>query len=80
MNTLSDPELMDERVRTVIALMNGNLTCKLTVDEMAAIVDMSSSHFPRLFRAQTGKSITTHPKDLPLQPPRKLPPKTFLNL
>lgn len=80
MNTLSDPELMDERVRTVIALMNGNLTCKLTVDEMAAIVDMSSSHLRRLFRAQTGKSITTYLKDLRLQHSRDLLETTFLSV
>jgi transcriptional regulator GlxA family with amidase domain len=71
---------MDQRVRTVIDLMNDNLRRKLTLREMARAVDLSSSHLRRLFKAQTGKPVATYLKDLRLQHSRELLETTFLSV
>ena len=71
---------MDERVRAVIALMNAKLNGKLTVDEMAMAVGLSTSHLRRLFKAQTGKPVATYLKNLRLQHSRELLETTFLSV
>jgi two-component system, response regulator YesN len=73
-------DAMDERVRAVIALMNANLNQKLTVCEMAMAVGLSTSHLRRLFKAQTGRPVTTYLKDLRLQHSRDLLETTFLSV
>jgi transcriptional regulator GlxA family with amidase domain len=71
---------MDERVRNIIAFMNANIERPLSVRELARSVNLSRSHLRRLFKAETGKSLTTYLKDLRLQRSRELLETTFLSV
>jgi transcriptional regulator GlxA family with amidase domain len=71
---------VDQRVHTVIILMNDNLNRKLTINEMAMAVGRSTSHLRRLFKAQTGKPVATYLKDLRLRHSRDLLETTFLSV
>jgi transcriptional regulator GlxA family with amidase domain len=71
---------MDQRVRAVIALMNASLNRNLTLSEMAMAVGLSTSHLRRLFKVQTGKSVTGYLKDLRLHHSRELLETTFLSV
>src|SRR2546426_12369159 len=76
----SSEDSTDQRVRTVIDLMDTGLRRKLTLREMAMAVGLSSSHLRRLFKAQTGKPVATYLKDLRLQHSRELLETTFLSV
>jgi AraC-like DNA-binding protein len=71
---------MDQRVRNIIAFMNDNIYCHLSVGELARSIHLSPSHFRRLFRAQTGKSLTKYLKDLRMQHARQLLETTYLSI
>ena len=76
----SSEDSTDQRVRTVIDLMDTGLRRKLTLRETAMAVGLSSSHLRRLFKAQTGKPVATYLKDLRLQHSRELLETTFLSV
>lgn len=71
---------MDQRVRNVIAYMNANLHRQLSVGDLADRVQLSPSHFRRLFRQQTGKPVTRYLKDLRLKRSRALLETTYLSI
>ena len=71
---------MDQRVRSIIALINANIQRQLSVRELARSVNLSTSHLRRLFKSETGKPITTYLKDLRLQHSRDLLETTFLSV
>jgi transcriptional regulator GlxA family with amidase domain len=71
---------MDERVRAVINEMNANLDQPLSVRGLASSVNLSTPHLRRLFKSETGESITAYHKDLRLERARKLLETTFLSV
>ncbi len=71
---------MDQRVRNVIAYMNANIHRQLSVRDLADRVQLSPSHFRRLFRQQTGKPVTRYLKNLRLERSRNLLETTYLSI
>lgn len=71
---------MDARVRTVISLMQDDLSHELTVCEIARGVNLTASHLCRLFKAETGVSPSRYLKLLRIQRARHLLETTFLNV
>src|SRR5260370_27607174 len=71
---------MDERVRAVINEMNANLDQPLSVRGLASSVNLSTPHLRRLFKSETGESITAYHKDLRLQRACELLETTFLSV
>jgi transcriptional regulator GlxA family with amidase domain len=71
---------MDERVRAAIAFMNANLDRKLSPNEIAESVRLSPTHLRRLFKTETGKSVTAFRKDLQLDRAKQLLETTFLSV
>ena len=71
---------MDQRVRKIIASMNANIQRQLSVRELAQSVNLSTAHLRRLFKSETGKSVTTYLKDLRLEHSRELLETTFLSV
>jgi transcriptional regulator GlxA family with amidase domain len=63
---------MDQRIRTVIALMQENLRRDLTLDEMAGAGNLSRSHFCHLFKAETGGTPAKYFKWLRMQRAKEL--------
>lgn len=54
--TEKNKKLRDTRVSTVISFMKENISKNLSVDQIAAVVHLSSSHLYTLFKTQTGYS------------------------
>jgi transcriptional regulator GlxA family with amidase domain len=71
---------MDNRVRTVIALMNVNLHRDLTLSEMTQSGQLSPSHLRQLFKAEAGMSLARYLKKLRLYRARELLETTFLSV
>ena len=71
---------MDHRVRKTIALMKANIQRRLSVRDLAWSVNLSSSHLRRLFKSETGKSVTNYLRNLRLQHSRHLLETTFLSV
>jgi transcriptional regulator GlxA family with amidase domain len=60
--------------------MRRNLRAKLTLDDMARAVNLTSFHFCHLFKAQTGSSPAKYLKVLRLERARELLETTQLNV
>jgi transcriptional regulator GlxA family with amidase domain len=71
---------MDHRVQAAIAFMNANLDRKITPAAIAESVRLSHPHFGRLFKSETGKSITAYRKELQLERAKELLETTFLGI
>jgi transcriptional regulator GlxA family with amidase domain len=71
---------MDERVRVAIEFMTANLDRKLAPAEIAESVRLSPTHLRRLFKSQTGRSLTAYRKQLQQQRARQLLETTFLSI
>jgi transcriptional regulator GlxA family with amidase domain len=71
---------MDERVRTVIALMKDGLRQDLSLEEMAQLVNPSSSRLRHLFKAETGKSPANYLKSLRMQKAKEMFETTFMRV
>lgn len=71
---------MDQRVRSVIALMEANLHRKLSLRELARSVDLSGSHLRQLFKKETGTSLARYLRELRLQRAKALLETTFLSV
>jgi AraC family transcriptional regulator len=71
---------MDQRVRNIINLMRENLQRQLSIKELANSVQLSPSHFRRLFRDQTGEPVTRYLKSLRMERSRRLLETTYLSI
>ena len=71
---------MDNRVRTVIALMETNLHRKLSAAEMARAVGLSAAHFREVFKRETGTPLMRYLRRLRMQHAKKLIETTFLSI
>jgi AraC family transcriptional regulator len=71
---------MDVRVQNVLALMRRDLRAKLTLNDMARSVNLTSFHFCHLFKAETGRSPAKYLKAVRLERARELLETTFLSV
>jgi transcriptional regulator GlxA family with amidase domain len=71
---------MDRRIETVIAFMDANLNRKLTVNELARVVNLSASRLAHLFKDETGKSTFQYLLDRRIARGRELLETTFLSV
>lgn len=71
---------MDARVQNVVTLMRRDLRAKLTLNDMARTVNLTSFHFCHLFKAETGQSPARYLKALRLERARELLETTFLSV
>jgi len=71
---------MDRRIDKVLALMRDNLDRRLTVDEMAGAVGVSSSRLRQLFNNETGTSPVQYLRNLRMEQAKELLETTFLSV
>ena len=71
---------MNQRVLTVVRLIQKDLSHPLTFNEMAQAVGLSSSHLRALFKAETGMTPLQYQKKLRLIEAQRLLETTFLNI
>ncbi len=71
---------MDRRVQAVIAFMGAHLQADLPLKEMARSVNLSSSRFRHLFKAETGSTPAQYLKSLRMRGARELIEMTFLTM
>lgn len=71
---------MNQRVLTVVRLIQKDLSRPLTLKEMAQAVSISSSHLRALFKAETGMTPAQYQKKLRLSEAKSLLETTFLNV
>jgi AraC-like DNA-binding protein len=70
---------VDVRVQNIVTLMRRDLRAKLTLNDMARAVNLTSFHFCHLFKAETGSSPAKYLKALRLERARELLETTFLS-
>lgn len=68
------------RIQTVIELMNTNIHRKITLTEMAEIINLSPNHFCRLFKTETGLPPLQYLRKLRMEKARHLITTTFLSI
>ena len=71
---------MDQRVQTVMRLMEENLRAEWPLGRLAEAVRLSPSRLHQLFRDETGTSPARHLKSLRLAEARRLLETTFLSV
>jgi len=71
---------MDHRIKRVILEMETHLDSELSVDVLAQSVNLSTSRFRHLFKAETGTTPAQHLKSLRMSHAKKLVETTFLNI
>ncbi len=59
-------------VSRVIEFLHSHLDNKITIDLMASVAHLSSSHFARVFKSETGKAPMEYVQDLRLERAKKL--------
>ncbi|MDQ1524115.1 MAG: AraC family transcriptional regulator [Pyrinomonadaceae bacterium] len=68
------------RVQNIVTHMRRDLRAKLTLNDMARAVNLTSFHFCHLFKAETGSSPAKYLKALRLERARELLETTFLSV
>lgn len=63
---------MDGRIFHIIEKIRENWNHDWTVEEMAIIIELSESHFQKLFKSETGMSPKAYLKNLRLEKAREL--------
>src|SRR5262245_39161123 len=71
---------MDPRVQTVIALMKSTLEQELPLSELVRPVNLSYSHFRRLFKAEVGMTAFNYMKFLRMERAKYLLEGSFLSV
>lgn len=79
-STPAAPEKLDERVRHVIAIMEGYLHQDLNLNVIASHVNLSFWHLSRLFKSEVGMPPGQYLKSLRLNKAKELLETTFLNV
>ncbi|MGH9426440.1 MAG: helix-turn-helix domain-containing protein, partial [Terriglobia bacterium] len=70
----------EPRVQTVMNFMSANLHRKVSLSELASVVNLSSSHFSRLFKAEAGISPGEYLIRLKMEEARHLLATSFLSV
>lgn len=68
------------RIATVVDFMNANLHRKVTLAEMASLINLSASHFSYFFKTQTGVPPGEYLIKLRMEKAAKLLATTFLSV
>lgn len=71
---------MDQRIQVVIDLMEEYLYHDFSLEEMARVVNLSSSRFSHLFKNETGISFVQYLKSRRMQRAKELIATTFLSM
>jgi transcriptional regulator GlxA family with amidase domain len=71
---------MDQRVQAAIDFMNANLHRKLSPNEVADSVNLSTDRLRRIFKAETCQSLTAYRKRLQLERGKHLLETTFFSV
>jgi len=71
---------MDQRIKRVIVEMEKCLDSELSLEVLAQSVNLSTSRFRHLFKAETGKTPAQYLKSLRMSRAKKLVETTFLNI
>src|SRR5678816_3388448 len=71
---------MDQRIQRVIVEMEKCLDSELSLDVLAQSVNLSTSRFRHLFKAETGTTPAQYVKSLRMSRAKKLVETTFLNI
>ena len=83
MNDLRDKPLvlssMDQRIQIIITLLNGEVDQQRSLDELARVVNLSSSRLRHLFKDHTGLTPVAYLKTLRLEKAKELLETTFLS-
>ena len=71
---------MDHRIKRVIVEMEKHLDSELSLEVLAQSVNLSTSRFRHLFKAETGTTPAQYLKSLRMSRAKKLVETTFLNI
>jgi transcriptional regulator GlxA family with amidase domain len=71
---------MDQRIKRVIVEMEKCLDSELSLEVLAQSVNLSTSRFRHLFKAETGTTPAQYLKSLRMSRAKKLVETTFLNI
>ena len=71
---------MDKRVKRVVLLIEQDIRKSPTLDEIAQVVNLSSSHIYHLFRSEIGVSPTRYLKMLRIKKAIELLETTFMSV
>ena len=71
---------MDERIKRVLVEMEKHLDSELSLDVLAQSVNLSTSRFRHLFKAETGTTPAHYVKSLRMSRAKNLVETTFLNI
>lgn len=71
---------MDQRIQRVIVEMEKCLDSELSLEVLAQSVNLSTSRFRHLFKAETGTTPAQYVKSLRMSRAKKLVETTFLNI
>jgi len=71
---------MDQRIKRVIVEMEKHLDSELSLEVLAQSVNLSTSRFRHLFKAETGTTPAQYLKSLRMSRAKKLVETTFLNI
>jgi len=71
---------MDPRIQSAVADMNRRLQEPINLADLAAAINLSTSRFRHLFRAETGKSPARYLRDLRMERASVLLARTFLSV
>jgi AraC-like DNA-binding protein len=71
---------MDRRIEQVVVLIKEEFKRPLTLDELARAVNLSTSHFRRLFKAETGRTPARYLKDCRMAKAKELTETTLFSV
>ena len=70
----------DQRIEIITNLLNGEISQQRSLEELATVVNLSSSRLRHLFKDKTGLTPAAYLRDLRLKKAKELLETTFLNL
>lgn len=71
---------MDRRIFSLLSLINEQIEANWTVERMAGLLDISVSHFRKLFRENVGSSPNRYLREMRLEKARSLLETTCLQI
>ena len=71
---------MDRRIQQVTTLIHEEFTRPLILQELARSVNLSPSHFRRLFRAETGQTPARYLKECRMEKAKELAEQTHFSV
>jgi len=71
---------VDQRIQIIITILNGEIDQQCSLEELARVVNLSSSRMRHLFKDHTGLTPAAYLKTLRLEKAKELLETTFLSL